>query len=567
MATTETGASNATGRRQAPRMARCCTLVLLTAIAGCGSQSTIRSVFDNVADKFSGPRVGQLPPKPADRAWPDPANDVLNERARGNGLIVMPEMTRYLDGLYAKLKVAAHAAEWPGSVYVTAASDLDAYSTAAGNIYLSVAWLLTAESEDEIVALLAHEFGHVYLDSHRLATAYVTADRAAALAALGVALARKTADSTKWTPVDNLMASYALGRNTLGPAWSRSEEEGADRFGMTLSLQLNYSYPSGFKAFLERIAAWEADNAERRKTERERLAQAREQSTAARMDAAVQSSRALERPGDAMKTALDAGVGGATEAFKSGVGDFWEKITSTHPSTEDRIALLTEQVVPLLKDKPRPASTVASWTAATARPRTAALLKSYESLLEAHRALQQQQVADSRRFALLGASGAAATQAFPVLTLAMTEAASGGLPTAPAQSERRRGAPAARASAANVLDRNLASESDRAWKVYVMRAHGLLETGQTAQARTVLENGFSYFRKAPAAWPDAIRFVGETGDWRRARTMADDCSSRYPAWSKTCNEAATSPPEQAKAEAIDKSKSKNVMQRIFNFRQ
>lgn len=45
---------------------------------------------------------------------------------------------------------------------------LSAYATGAGNIYLSLPWLDSVESDDELVALLSHEFGHISLHYHQL---------------------------------------------------------------------------------------------------------------------------------------------------------------------------------------------------------------------------------------------------------------------------------------------------------------------------------------------------------------------------------------------------------------
>ena len=63
--------------------------------------------------------------------------------------------------------------------------------------------------------------------------------------------------------MDSVIASYAFGKDVLVPAWNRQQEENADRFGATVSLRLGYSYTQGFKAFLERQATWETDNARR----------------------------------------------------------------------------------------------------------------------------------------------------------------------------------------------------------------------------------------------------------------------------------------------------------------
>ncbi|WP_238913347.1 M48 family metalloprotease [Achromobacter insolitus] len=488
--------------------------------------------------------TGQLPPPPTDRQWPDASQDARNQRAQGMGLVAMPEMEDYLNGLLAKIKSAAGVPEWPGAVHVTSSSALEAYSTGAGNIYLSMGWLSSAESEDEIVAILSHEFGHVYLDYHQMESVNTATDQVATLAAVGVALARKAGSATGWSPVDSVIASYTLGKNVLVPAWGRQQEENADRFGATVSLALGYSYTQGFKAFLERQATWEAENAKIQAEARQRMLEQIKQAAAdnTRKQEAAKGNNIA--PLTELQASLNSGVAGASVGLRNGLDDIWKKLTVSHPDTGARLASLTEQVMPLMAGKPRPPAATAPWNKARSQRRSAALLKNYKTAGEAQQALQAQDYPRARKLAAQAASGPSATHALPLLTLSMAQAEPGARGSSP-------------------LDRNLASANDRAWQVYVLRANNLLGAGQSGPATKVMAQGFEYFRSSALAWPEAIRFYGQTQGWEQARKLAQECASRFASYASECRKAAESPAEQAEAKRRSEQKAQSLVDKLF----
>lgn len=502
-------------------------------------------------------KVGQLPPIPPERQWPDPAQDVRDQRAQGYGLVQLPQMQVYLNGLLAKVKQAAGVPQWPGAVYITAVSELDAYCTGAGNIYLSLGWLESAESEDEIVALLSHEFGHVYLNAHQLGTAVTASDQAAKWAAVGLVLVKKAGDATGWTPVDSLLLSYEAGKSTLAPAWGRKEEEWADRFGATVSLQLKYSFSRGFKTFLERQATWEAQNAKQREAEKLQLLASLKQASEERLrkQNAGPKGGAQEALQD-VQIALNGGVVEASQGINNAIKDAVRSITQTHPDTEARLTSLTEQVLPLMEGKPRPAATVEPWQRALAQPQTAAVLKNYRLAMDAQAALQQQDHATARKLALAAATGPTAQHALPAMLLSLTE---GYASVAEARTRRS----SARSTVIDPLDRNLKSEPDRAWHIYALRANRLLQAGQAVQAKAVMREGFDYFGNSPAAWPDAIRFTAQTQGWPSAKQLAQNCASRFPSHDSICMQAAQSPEDIAATERRSEQKAKSITDKWF----
>jgi hypothetical protein len=114
-----------------------------------------------------------------------------------------------------------------------------------------------------------------------------------------------------------------------------------------------------------------------------------------------------------------------------------------------------------------------------------------------------------------------------------------------------------------LLDRNLASEPDRAWQVYVLRANNLLGAGQSGPASKIMGQGFEYFRGSALAWPEAIRFYGQTQGWDQARKLAQECASRFASYAGECSKAAQSPAEQAEAKRRSEQKAQSLVDRLF----
>lgn len=543
-------------------VAVCATAVLLSA---CESLPEAGKKLSDLTGIKTGMRAGELPPVPAARTWPDAALDVRNQRARGDGLVDMPHMQAYLNGLLQKIKQAAGVPQWPGAVYITAATDLDAYCTGAGNVYVSLPWLRSMESEDEMVALLAHEFGHIYLNSHQLESAITGTDEAAKWTAVGVALARKVGNASGWTPVDSVMATYQFGKNTLAPAWGRNEEENADTFGLTVSLRMGYSFPSGFKAFLERMATWESDNEKRRVEERAVLLQQLKSASAENLRKKNGTPAGAQINLQDAQIEMNASVIELSHNVSGGFSDVFKKITQNHPDVEARLLALTAQAQPLMAGKPRAAATVQPWQSALAQPQTALILLNYQRVDDARTALQQQDFRAARKLALEATSGPTAQHALPLMMLNLTENYADAQKSTPAPSPRaargrdaeKRVVPAPRSI--HPLERNMRSEPDRAWRTYITRANQLLGAGQNTQAKAVMADGLVYFDQAPAAWPEAIAFVGGVDGWDKAKQMAKTCAQRFPSSASLCQEAAVSPQEKATAAQKSEAKAKSIV--------
>ncbi|WP_194723855.1 M48 family metallopeptidase [Noviherbaspirillum malthae] len=470
--------------------------------------------------------VGALSP-PTERAWPNATQDVLNQRARNFGLVNAPEMQRYLNGLYARLKTQAGVAGWPGTVHILATDALNAYATAAGNIYVSLPWLSSVESEDELVALLSHEFGHIYLHYHQLEGAVADANTAADAVSLGIAIAKNTAQATGWTQLDSFTTAYTLSRGLVTTIYSRSQESAADNFGLNLSLKLGYSYEHGMKAFLERMATWEERNEEREKARQQQLVKALRESS---------------------KNGVSAEINTTLQNMAFDLNKAFAKMRSDHPETQQRIDALALAVEPFPQVQTSREPIMAPLKSALQERRTTAILKNYALAFQAINAPWDPASAEAAKRAVTAPTANHAVPLFALYTVLNEHAVATG---------NRRVDPG------QVLEANFNSEPDRSWKTYLERSSALKERHKTADAKKVMEAGLAYFRHAEEAWPDAVRFVGLTDGWNEAKRMAGDCGKNFRRMSSRCTQAAISPAERAKTEQLEKRKAEHIVDKIF----
>lgn len=489
--------------------------------------------------------TGELP-KASARDWPNAKYDELNQRAKGYGLARIPGLKAYLDGLLVKIKKQSGVPDWPGEVFILATSSLEAYATAAGNIYISPSWVSAAESEDELVALLGHEFGHVYLHYHQLEGAIQDADQMAQLAAIGFALAKKTGQVAGWSSLDSLLLGYVATRDLGSAAWGRDQESAADTFGLNVSLGLGYSYDYGMKVFLERLASWESVNEERQQAEKAQLLEMVKQQ--ARDSALGQSgnNNVLAQP----LAELNAGMTGLLHQGSESLKGGWGAATTKHPQILARIDAIALAVEPLPASVISHAPIVDPLTRAVRVKDTGAALRNYRLAAEA---IETKDAAKAFQLANEAASGPTATHALPLMALYRVRSLSG----LPSQKKGKLVTPA------DLLDRNIASVPDRAWLTYVERATQLYAHGEREAGLKVMRDGLSYFQEAGNAWPQAIRFTGQARGWNDAKQLAQVCGTKFKSLAETCSLAAASPAELAERERKSKEKGEQLANKLI----
>lgn len=486
----------------------------------------------------------RLPPPPP-RTWSDPVRDVDVYRVQGWGLVSMPAMQRYLDRLYASIKATAGQPDWPGAVYILSAPEMKATATPAGNVFISLGWLRTIETEDEIVALLSHEFSHVYLDHHAGQDVRNAVDLMSRLASVAWALANRNLPTNGSNGIMAIAATHEVGMGIAMPAWQRSQEDEADRLGAALSHRMGYSYTQGFKLFLEHIESYDAT--QQKAAEALSLRAAESQRAAAVRSAAEEARRQLGTPKDAFtQTATDLQVGLAGHvadietSLKRTIADVKNRVTDNHESAASREDTLTAAMMPLLAGKPRPPPRTERWKAVLAERDTAVILQQYALIPSIEAAISARNLPEARRLAQQAASGVTANDAAPLVYLQMvTELMQPG------------------AVATDLQARNLRA-AERSWQFQLRQAQ-ILARRDRARARLLAEQQFEYFRKAPPAWPDLIAFYRDNGFIDQAKAMAQDCVWAQPSYRVACLESAKTESDRSAERAAGDREAKRLV--------
>lgn len=504
--------------------------------AAASSGPGLSSVASNVVDIPEVSVVGVIPPPPP-HTWVDEKEDVNENRALLYGLVSIPVMEEYLNRLYVKAKQLAEVPDWPGKVYVSSDTTVNAHSSAAGNIYINIGVLRSAESEDEIFAVITHEFAHIYLNHQTAYRANLMTGTAVFLGKLVVIAATKNAGGDAWNAGDTLSLAGKLTDNVLIPNWQRSIEQQADRFGVTLSLKAGYSYPGGFKAFLERLAYMD----------RQYYAKAAAEEKAAREKKAKQTAP-TPNFAKGLQTALDNSATVLTQTL--GASD--ASSIKNHDDAEIREKTLTDEVRALPKVA-RARIRSAPWKEITRTKSVSevfthfAMLKHIEELDQAHRQ------GEAIKLASVMASGATEADGTADITLYKLLHREGRLPME---------------AQLAVLLRNQQSPQ-KSWAAQVLAAQ-LIATKNPVQAKLFLEKEFEYFGKADPLVPDVIGFYTESlKSPMLAAALSLPCMASNPRYRQACMERAQTEEQrkegQRKQTARSEAMGKNLGTKVGKF--
>lgn len=187
---------------------------------------------------------------------------IPTEQIRKTSLVESTELQNYLQQLANNIIGA-----WPGAKLTTQVQLINSYSFGPsvdqfGTIYVPLGMIESVESEDEIVALLAHEISHILLRHHERTdlikqqqdTSNMLAGLAEVFSLTKDTKVKKFNDSYRLTyepsrtgeKTINKAHIYSYVINTLSDevwstAWARYQEEQADVLGMDLASSLGYA--------------------------------------------------------------------------------------------------------------------------------------------------------------------------------------------------------------------------------------------------------------------------------------------------------------------------------------
>ena len=208
------------------------------------------------AAKAVAPTTAAKPP-------PDPSVD-LNNRRVSSYIVPSPGLTAYLNRLLAQIKQVSPRPDLPAHVYAVFDHALVADTTPAGNIFISLGWLRTVESEDELIALMAHEYGHLALHHYDF-DEIANSQKRLKLLSTGFFLARQMMDKGSTNVVLSLGDTDKLKTQenliqvmdaVIHPGWKRAQELDADKYALDTMVLLKRARP-GMNDFFARIETQE----------------------------------------------------------------------------------------------------------------------------------------------------------------------------------------------------------------------------------------------------------------------------------------------------------------------
>lgn len=232
-----------------------------------------RSQLDGAAARVDGGALGL-------------SSQVLNTRAGRLDLLALPQMEVQLQKIllrYSNVWPYARPPQLP-RVLFRATDSYDAYSLADGTIVISLGLIEAAETDSELLFVLAHEYGHVLMGHHAVST-----DNAAAksvVGALGVAytagsfISQLRANSAGLSLANGARVATAARRAAVlsealrfasddvwAPAYSRNQEYEADAIAIDLMIGSNQTIDSYTNVFARLQKLFERRAASRAKSE------------------------------------------------------------------------------------------------------------------------------------------------------------------------------------------------------------------------------------------------------------------------------------------------------------
>ena len=472
-------------------------------MAGCGAQTgKTPSVPFLTAKGDTATLISEL--KPGTYAASSLAvgqeKDLAQHRAEGLGFVRSTAVEQFLGSVRGKLLAASRVTGVPGRVVILANPAFAAYSTADGNIFVSMGWLEYLENTDEVAAILAHELSHVLLAHHSADLISTMQHKSQAIQEIVVSTKAAMSSSRTVARSDTRGLSNAqlladLTDKLALPAWGRRQEREADLLGVDLLVRAGYS-PGAMVSLLEKLQAWEKRNTESEQAFWERLKQA-----------------ALRN------------VGEATTVAYQGLID---AVSASHPKTGERIEDAAQYLDRHYGERNLPGPNVAAWKAVATRADVAEMMRNYDLAFSARKLLAQGKAQEAYSYAVPAAARSTATDAYPNWILARSAAALG----------RQR-------EATDALERALTSP-EPAPQIYEDVIIGYEKAGNITAALSWTDKASATFGGAPRWTPVKIRLLREAGRTAEANTLMLSCSVNNPDWRRSCQEANQTPAGQAR---------------------
>jgi predicted Zn-dependent protease len=417
--------------------------------------------------------------------------DLARQRGQAFGFVRLARVEEFLSGIRTSLLTASGKTGVPGQIRILASQEFNAYSTADGNVYVSMRCLEELESVDEAAAILAHEVSHVLLGHHSADLFADLQHRGRALYELGLDT-KNMLNNKKKPPKGDAKgrdAAETVVRVTdklVLPAWTRGQEKEADLLGVDLLVEAGYS-PVSMINMLEKLRAWERTDEERNKALFDRL----------------------QQPGD--QTWQDKG----RVIYK----DLLDRIAANHPKTEERINETAAYLERHYGNRTLAEPKAGPWKALTGRPDVRDVMGNYKLAFSAHAVLEKGNGREAYSTARKATTGPTATDAYPNVVLSRAAFAL----------NNQREAVGALVRALNakepvaLLYEELIDVHERAGNIQAA-------LGWTDKASEV-------FADAGQWRPHKIRLLRKAGRAAEAAVVTRECSLKSPEWKGPCERA------------------------------
>lgn len=415
--------------------------------------------------------------------------DLAQRRGQLYGIVPEAALAAFANRVRANLLKPLGVTKVPGAVYLVGTPELNAVSTADGNIFLSIAWFERMTSEDQLAALIAHELAHVLLKHHGadLFSRYHKQLVSAWQLGIGIRADFETRRVSAAEKERLERAELSIRLNDLGlmPAWGRRQEEQADALATDLLVKAGYSH----NAMVECLEMLKEFDEATRKSEKE----------------VAEELEELAKQGLA-------------ESFKAGLKRLIATVSASHPSPQARIeSVVTYQdrhYAETLMPEPRDAA----FRKAVAPAR--AVVDNYRSSYASRRLLLEKKKAESLPPAQSGIRSPTQGAVYPNWVAYLAASANG----------RRDDAFAA-------LERAYRNPEDPVNAVYQEYSEALGRRHRYREALAVVERAQEVFDNSAEWLPPRIRWLSHMGRRKEARQLAADCGLKHPEQRDACQVA------------------------------
>ena len=236
------------------------------ALSGCKSTGDILSAFsgdskaDNLSQSTPGKFIdsvlsdlnvddGSLSSAEQQAVW---QKDVAYIRYGNKTVANLPKLQIYVNNVLIKLRNSLPGKPVAVTVYITPQKDFEAYTLEHGAIFISLGTLLSLDNEDELAALLAHEYAHVLLDHNAKDTFEILTQYGMRYANLY--LQAKGSGKSQQKRMRTLKIANWVADKALFPNWNKGQENDADILAVDLIIQSGYN-ADAMTAMLKKVEA------------------------------------------------------------------------------------------------------------------------------------------------------------------------------------------------------------------------------------------------------------------------------------------------------------------------